>query len=217
MEATTQRLGPAKRRSTEPVSHSTQPSGRDGAQADLRGSSATRGLLLVSAVIIVAILGGRYYFAKSEAETTATLPAAREPAPAAVPPPAATEPAAAAESVRAPAGEAAPAASAAPLASGDPAPASAAQSAPTATNAAPSPSDAPPLAEGFTRVIVKISPAKARLFRKGKPVGSSPVIIDLAPGEKRAYEVGAPGWATRKLVVDGSKPEIFIGLKPDTP
>jgi hypothetical protein len=75
----------------------------------------------------------------------------------------------------------------------------------------------PPLAEGMTRVIVTISPAKARLFRKGKPVGRSPVVIDLAPGERRAYEVGSPGWATRKLVVDGTKPEIFIGLKPEEP
>jgi hypothetical protein len=40
------------------------------------------------------------------------------------------------------------------------------------------------------------------------------VTIELAPGEKRAYEVGMPGWVTRRLVVDGSKPEIFIGLKP---
>jgi hypothetical protein len=61
---------------------------------------------------------------------------------------------------------------------------------------------------------VKISPPQAKLWRKGKAVGSSPVTIELAPGEKRAYEVGMPGWVTRRLVVDGSKPEIFIGLKP---
>ena len=65
-------------------------------------------------------------------------------------------------------------------------------------------------------VVVTISPSNARLFRHGKPVGSSPVTIELEPGEKRRlYEVGGPGWVTRKLSVDGSKPEIFIGLKPD--
>jgi hypothetical protein len=44
------------------------------------------------------------------------------------------------------------------------------------------------------------------------------VRIELAPEEKRrSFEVGAPGWRTRKLVVDGTKPEIFIGLKPEAP
>jgi hypothetical protein len=42
------------------------------------------------------------------------------------------------------------------------------------------------------------------------------VRVELAPGEKRrAFEVGMPGWVTRRLVVDGSKPEMFIGLKPE--
>jgi hypothetical protein len=64
-------------------------------------------------------------------------------------------------------------------------------------------------------VVVTISPPTARLFRRGKPVGASPVTIELEPGEKRRlYEVGGHGWVTRKLSVDGSKPEIFIGLKP---
>jgi hypothetical protein len=93
--------------------------------------------------------------------------------------------------------------------------------APSAASATPAePSAAVPSAESApapaTRtVVVKISPPGARLFRKGKPVGSSPVTLELAPGEKRAFEVGMPGWVTRRLVVDGTKPEIFVGLKPE--
>jgi hypothetical protein len=102
-----------------------------------------------------------------------------------------------------------------PKASATPSPAPAVSGAATSAvaSAAPTPSESAP-AEGTRVVVVKISPPQAKLWRKGKAVGSSPVTIELAPGEKRAYEVGAPGWVTRKLVVDGSKPEISIGLKP---
>jgi hypothetical protein len=65
-------------------------------------------------------------------------------------------------------------------------------------------------------VVVKLTPPGARIFRKGKPLpGGSTVTIELPPDEKkRAFEVGMPGYETRKLVVDGSKSEIYIGLKP---
>jgi hypothetical protein len=106
-----------------------------------------------------------------------------------------------------------------------PASAAAADSAAPADGAAPTASgatgQAAPVASADLintkrTVVVTISPPTARLFRRGKPVGSSPVTIELEPGEKRRlYEVGGHGWVTRKLSVDGSKPEIFIGLKPD--
>jgi hypothetical protein len=86
-------------------------------------------------------------------------------------------------------------------------------------SAAPAPSASSPGAatapEGTRTVVVTISPPRAKLYRKGKAVGASPVTIELPPGEKWAYEVGLPGWVTRRLVVDGSEPEIFIGLRPE--
>jgi hypothetical protein len=76
--------------------------------------------------------------------------------------------------------------------------------------------DAPaPAAEGSRVVTVNMMPPDARLFWKGKSLGKSPVRIELAPGEKRRYEVGRPGYVTRRLVVDGSQSEVFIGLRPD--
>jgi len=63
---------------------------------------------------------------------------------------------------------------------------------------------------------VKLTPPDARLFYKGKSVGKSPVRIELKPGEKkRSFEVGRPGYVTRRLVIDGSEPELSIGLRPD--
>ena len=65
-------------------------------------------------------------------------------------------------------------------------------------------------------VVVTLNPPDARLFYKGKSVGKSPIRIELKPGEKkRSFEVGRPGYVTRRLVVDGSEAEISIGLRPD--
>lgn len=64
-------------------------------------------------------------------------------------------------------------------------------------------------------MVVSMMPPDARLFWKGKSLGKSPVRIELAPGEKRRYEVGRPGYVTRRLVVDGSQSEVSIGLRPD--
>jgi hypothetical protein len=53
------------------------------------------------------------------------------------------------------------------------------------------------------------------LFWKGKEVGTTPLTLHFQPGEKHAYELGMTGFMTRKVVIDGSKTEISIGLRPD--
>jgi hypothetical protein len=89
---------------------------------------------------------------------------------------------------------------------------------PAAVKGADTAIDKTPSIEGARVVIVKLAPADARLFYKGKSVGKSPVRVELAPGEKkRSFEVGAPGFVTRRLVVDGSQPEMWIGLRPESP
>jgi len=40
------------------------------------------------------------------------------------------------------------------------------------------------------------------------------VFTKLAPGEKRSFEVGHPNYVTRKVVIDGSEPEVIVGLHP---
>jgi hypothetical protein len=81
---------------------------------------------------------------------------------------------------------------------------------PQASAAAPAPAASGPVA-----VTVRLSPKDARLYRKGKPVGSSGVVITLEPGERRSFEVGRRGYLTRKLVLDGSETDVHIGLRPD--
>lgn len=171
------------------------------------GSGSTSRWLILSLVIAALILAGRVYLKRGESAPPAPI---AEPVAQQTPPtPAATEaanaPTSTTEEHGAPsATEAAPAVNAAPSAEATaPAPAESA----AASAAAP---------DGTRTVIVKLSPPGARLFYHGKPVpGSSPLTIELPPGQRRAYEVGMPGWVTRRLVVDGTKPEVFIGLKPE--
>jgi hypothetical protein len=84
---------------------------------------------------------------------------------------------------------------------------------PALSASAAAPSDAP--APGSQRITINTTPPKAKFFHFGKEVGTAPFVIDLPPGEKRAYEVWLPGHITRKVLVDGSKPEIMLGLREE--
>jgi len=67
------------------------------------------------------------------------------------------------------------------------------------------------------RVTIKSKPPKVRFYHFGKLVGVTPFVLELKPGERHAYEAGLPGFGTRKVVIDGSKPEILIGLTREKP
>jgi hypothetical protein len=177
----------------------------------------------LGAILLVALLGaGAIWFLVSKQRSMS------EPEIETVPAPTPQAEPAQAEKAPEPAPAPEPVASAAPSAatpSSEPAVASAEKPPqPAPEKPAASAEPAPPAvdtgaqsAEGARVVIVKLSPPDAQLFYKGKSVGKSPVRVELAPGEKkRSFEVGRPGWVTRKLTVDGSEPEIFIGLRPDS-
>lgn len=143
--------------------------------------------------------------AASPHEVAATPPKApAEPAPAAPLPAAAPEPSAASAS--------------SDVAAAAPAPGESVASAPEAapSAAAPAASAEPPstAADGKKRVVIDVMPPQARVYYKGKDQGKPPVTIELEPGKRRSFEVAAPGFGTRKVVVDGSKPEITVGLRP---
>jgi hypothetical protein len=177
-----------------PVQSGSRPSISVASRSGLSGSSR---LLAVSAAVAALILGGRWFFMRGHGAEQAGDPPSAPTGVQVVPPAADITPAAAPPTEP----------SAAPAE-----PSAAASAAPEPSPPASAASEKPP---GTRIVVVKLSPPGARLFRKGKPVGSSPVTIELGPDEKkRSFEVGMPGYLTRKLVVDGSKPEIFIGLKP---
>jgi hypothetical protein len=120
----------------------------------------------------------------------------------------------------------------APTPAAEPAPtAPATPTAPAATaadfqNAPPAPLDPTPAPSnsateaavpGAQRVTITTVPPKGKFFHFGKEVGTSPFVVDLPPGEKRAYEVWLPGHITRKVLVDGSKPELTLGLREEAP
>jgi hypothetical protein len=94
-------------------------------------------------------------------------------------------------------------------------PADSAASAAAAASAAPSASAAVVASpEETKRVSIDSEPPGARLFWKGKEVGTTPFTLEIPAGARRSYELGKPGFVTRKVVIDGSKSEISIGLKP---
>jgi hypothetical protein len=88
------------------------------------------------------------------------------------------------------------------------APAAAAATAPVAT-AAPAGSGA------MLHINVSSDPPGARLFWKGKEQGTTPFVLEFPAGERHSYELGLPGYTVRKVVIDGSKTDISIGLRPD--
>jgi hypothetical protein len=53
------------------------------------------------------------------------------------------------------------------------------------------------------------------MFWKGKEVGTTPFVLELPAGQRRSFELGKPGFVTRKVVIDGTKSELTIGLKPE--
>jgi hypothetical protein len=92
---------------------------------------------------------------------------------------------------------------------------------PAASAAAPSASGAPAAADsaaatpGSVEVTLTTVPPKGKFFHQGKEVGTAPFVVDLPAGEKRAYEVFLPGHITHKVVIDGSKTKISIGLREE--
>jgi len=81
--------------------------------------------------------------------------------------------------------------------------------------AAPSAVSAPAPAGSIIRINIDSDPPGARMFWKGKEQGTTPFVLEFQAGERHAYELGLPGYMTRKVVIDGSKTDISIGLRPD--
>jgi len=168
---------------------------------------------------VVSVLGYRVV-SKNNAPPADTAVTATIPEPAATVTPTAAavaEPAAAAS-----AAEPAAAASAAEPAAAASATASTAEPAPAASASAAKPTLSPAAsaaapATDIRRVTVKSKPPKVRFFHFGKPVGVTPFVLEFKPGERHAYEAGLPGYGTRKVVIDGSKPVVIVGLTREKP
>jgi hypothetical protein len=74
-------------------------------------------------------------------------------------------------------------------------------------------STAPP--DDMVSVRILVRPEGSRLCLSGKTIGRSPFTLQLPRGEKRVYEAVFPGYVPRRIVIDGTKKVIDVGLKPD--
>ncbi|MFZ5890162.1 MAG: hypothetical protein ACOY0T_03760 [Myxococcota bacterium] len=157
----------------------------------------------------------------SDTAAAVTEPAARVAAPTPVAPPDVVPQPAAIASAAPAAPEAAPLAANAPAAEAQAAPLPANAPVPTADapavgNDASAPAPSAGASSGDTvSVVISVRPPQARVFYRGKEVGKPPVTVEVERGKRRSFEVALPGFMTRKVIIDGSKPEVQVGLRPD--
>lgn len=89
-------------------------------------------------------------------------------------------------------------------------------SAPAADSATLAPSTVPVVVETDSQdrvsVLVKSKPKNARVYKRGKEIGKTPLVIQIGKGEHRIFEVGPNLGATRRVSIDGEKPEITVTL-----
>jgi len=62
-------------------------------------------------------------------------------------------------------------------------------------------------------VRINIWPEGTRLYLKGRPVGRAPFTLRVPRGTKHVYEAVLPGYAPRRVIIDGSKKVIDVSLK----
>jgi hypothetical protein len=69
-------------------------------------------------------------------------------------------------------------------------------------------------------VLVKTRPDGARVLRRGKEIGRTPLTIQIGRGEHRIFEVSMVGFGAKRITLDGEKPEIMVNMateaKPTT-
>ncbi len=61
-------------------------------------------------------------------------------------------------------------------------------------------------------MLVKSKPTGARVYRRGKEIGRTPLTIQIGRGEHRIFEVGFTNSGAKRISVDGEKPEINVTL-----
>lgn len=66
---------------------------------------------------------------------------------------------------------------------------------------------------GKVSVTLDVRPLGSKVYFKGRYLGTVPLVIELEPGERRALEVSKPGYVPRRVVLDGRRSEVLIGLK----
>ena len=65
-------------------------------------------------------------------------------------------------------------------------------------------------------VLVKSRPTGAKVYRRSKEIGRTPLTIQIGRGEHRIFEVGWTNTGSKRISVDGEKPEITVNLVPES-
>jgi hypothetical protein len=61
-------------------------------------------------------------------------------------------------------------------------------------------------------VTLEVAPADSQVFTHGSLRKGPPFTFDIRPGARLIVEVVRPGYVARRVVLDGSKPELAVGL-----
>ena len=64
-------------------------------------------------------------------------------------------------------------------------------------------------------VRINIWPEGTRLYLRGRPVGRAPFTLRIPRGTKHVYEAVLPGYAPRRVIIDGSKKVVDVSLKKE--
>ncbi|HMA95463.1 MAG TPA: hypothetical protein VKP30_22395, partial [Polyangiaceae bacterium] len=107
---------------------------------------------------------------------------------------------------------------AAPSASTDESPTTATSSGPVAVGAAPevtstaasAPASTPP---NIVRVTLDVRPTDAKVIYQGRLQPGPPYEFEVTKGKRMALEVVRFGFATQKVVLDGRKSSVLVGLR----
>jgi hypothetical protein len=61
-------------------------------------------------------------------------------------------------------------------------------------------------------VMLEVMPADSKVFTHGSLRKGPPFTFEIKPGARLVVEVVRPGYVARRVVLDGSKPQLAVGL-----
>jgi tRNA A-37 threonylcarbamoyl transferase component Bud32 len=82
----------------------------------------------------------------------------------------------------------------------------------TAQTAAPAPLPNVPPPPASKQVLLTVEPSDAKVTRDGKDLGSVPIAIDVADGEKATLIITRGGYKSQTITLDGTEPKKLVKL-----
>jgi len=86
-------------------------------------------------------------------------------------------------------------------------------SAPAAANPPPKVTPAPDDMAVIRQVALGVEPMDAHVFRDGRDMGTSPVVVDVEEGKNVEIEIRRDGFKSRTIKIDGTAPKASVKLE----